>query len=80
MSWVADGMAQGFVHAYAHACGVAKEDGAAHTPVNASIRSDTPTRMRPIGLSAPPFFFLPPKLKMHTPIVMSATCTYSKTE
>ena len=34
-------------------------------------------RARPSGESAPDFFFLPPKLKMHTPIVISATCAYS---
>ena len=47
-------------------------------PVTASISSEKAISSRPYDESlAPPPFFLPPKLKMHTPTVIITTCTYS---
>mmetsp|Transcript_44036 Transcript_44036/g.116422 ORF Transcript_44036/g.116422 Transcript_44036/m.116422 type:complete len:212 (-) Transcript_44036:125-760(-) len=47
-------------------------------PVTASISSEKAISSRPYDESlAPPPFFLPPKLKMHTPSVIITTCTYS---
>ena len=46
-----------------------------------SISSEKPMSARPYDESAPPAFLdLPPKLKMQTPAVISATCRYSRTE
>mmetsp|Transcript_63579 Transcript_63579/g.168077 ORF Transcript_63579/g.168077 Transcript_63579/m.168077 type:complete len:214 (+) Transcript_63579:951-1592(+) len=50
-------------------------------PVTASINSEKPIKARPSVESSPPFFFLlPNRLKTHTPMVSSNTCTYSSAE